>query len=249
MRPAFPLLTAAAVLASLLLQGHFCQAKDEDEDLLKDLNPDANVKAEPVAKDLKTVSVEDFAASREVFKKRPQPSGLNFDDAAVAKYISSLPAELQKREGDRYGNIKKVKFYLISLFERNQYDGSMLLAKGAPKGKPVKRHLMVTMANEKFLVTKTSQQSKPVRCGWGDLDFGQYPEFFEYFIAKKSAATGGNVSKADISRNVARDYLLLAMLCDWYGQYEEALDYARKSIESNPKIEGLANSLLIVGGK
>jgi len=255
MKFAFALNIALALtVSSTFLPGSLCLAKDDDDELLKDLTGGSSsssekAKEQPAVQTLKAVSSEDFAASRAPFKGRPKPDGLNFNEAAVAKYISSLPQALQKGESDRYANVKKVKDYLIAIFERNQYEGGGLLVKGGPGGKPMKRNLMVTMANDKFLVTKAFQQSKPARFGWSDLDFEQYPQFFEYFIGKKISVTVANVGKDEIAKCIAKDYLLLAMLCDWYGRYDEALDYAKKSIESYPKIERLANNLLMVEQK
>ena len=250
MKPAYAFrIVPPLVLSIVLLHGVQGLAKGDDDELLKDLGADMKVKvSEPGVQNLKTISPEDFTSSRAPFKGRPKPDGLNFNETAVSKYIASLPAELQKGEGDRYANVKKVKDYLIAIFERNQYEGSGLLVKG-PAGKPVKRNLMVTMANDKFLVTKADQESKPARIGWSGLAFEQYPQFFEYFIGKRVSVTAGDVTKADIDKHIAKDYLLLSMLCDWYGRYDESLDYARKSIESYPKIETLANNLLIVGAK
>ncbi len=231
-----------AVLAMLALGclSFFIHANDDDE-LLNEVKQAQDVKS------IDTISIEDFQSSRTPFKNRPKPVGLNFDDAAVAKYISSLPKDMQKTEGERYENIKQVKPYLVRLFERNPYSGNGLLLQSKGEAKPVKRNLMVTMANDKYLVTKVNANSKkPTRHYWNELDFEQYEVFFEYFINKRVGVSAGDVVSKDVEKHAANDYLLLSMLCDWYGRYDKAIDYAKKAIERNSSIKKQANNLLLV---
>jgi hypothetical protein len=199
-----------------------------------------------VPESLETVTSESFARSRAPFKGRPKPSGLKFNDAAMEGYLNSLPENLQFDERRRFSDVKEAKPYLVQLLKMNSYydmERGLLLRKD---GKAVRRHLAVRMANESLLLVKASPEGASERLRWEELDFGQYEVFFNYFIELRKDVSAGVVDARESNVDAACDYLFLATLCDWYGRYPEALEYARKAVSLEPDLKQAASSLLLV---
>lgn len=188
---------------------------------------------------LSTVTLEQFSAGREErYQNRPRPASLSFDAAAFNRYVATLPPAVQAVEKRRFEVVARVKHQLAKIFERNPYRGEIFFRSGPRRG-------MIAMANENLLYFKRSDRAKGERYEWSDLDFAQYPAFFEHFAKMRMSVTAGQVTREERQFNAANDYLGLALLCDWFGHYEQALTHAKRAVELAPNIEAEASELLL----
>ncbi|MBN1864421.1 MAG: hypothetical protein JW808_05935 [Victivallales bacterium] len=181
-------------------------------------------------KDITTVLPDEFKEGRsERYAGRPKPISLDFDDKAFEQYLSSLPENLREGEKLRYSIIKGLKHHMILVMERTPFPNGLITKRG-------KRNGVVYMANVNVLRLKRSQKSKKGESyKWEDLSFRQYPAFIEYFAKRRLAVSGaGQVSREEQMQGAANEYLGLAVLCDWFGQYEDALKYANEAVNTHP---------------
>jgi len=188
--------------------------------------------------DITVVTIAEFKASREPFKERPKPASLDFEDSKFSRYLSSVPEKLRLGEKRRYGVVKEVKHQLVKIMERNTYRGMVQTKKGSRRG-------LIQMANVNLIIFKKSDSSKQKRYKWSDLKFNQYILFFEHYAKQRMAVTAGQYGKKESHFYAANDYLALAILCDWFGHYEEALKYSQKAVKIAPDIKLDASKIMM----
>jgi len=186
------------------------------------------------------VTPEGFAEGRdERYKARPRPADLTFDDAQLKRYLASLPPELQEVERKRAEIVAKVKPHLVHIFARSPYRGDIRLRTRTRRG-------IISMANENILVFKSTEKGKPQRIKWSDLAIEQYVAFLEHFARQRlGASAAGQISPEERKLNAANDYLAMALVCDWYEQYDKALRLAQRAAETAPAIEASAARLIL----
>lgn len=183
---------------------------------------------------------EEFALGREErYLNRPRPASLEFSSNQLNRYLETTPAELQDLERRRFKVVSAIKPQLVKIFERNPYRGVVVMNNGTKNG-------AIVRANENILVFKRNERSKhSERILWTDLAFEQYCVFFEHFAKVRLAISAGGESTAeDRQFDAANDYLGLALLCDWYGHYAKALEYAQRAVTISAKIDAAAAALL-----
>lgn len=190
-----------------------------------------------VSVDFYNMPLNDFKESRKVFSARPCPASMDFDQKTLQKYIDTLPSkEMKVAEARRCNYLNKTKKYIIRLLERSPYAGEIKLKNESVRG-------TVTMANENVLRISNGNSQKNRNCKWDELAFEQYINFFNFYGNQRAEISGGSVSREESKRFAAEDFLLLAVLCDWYGKYDEAIKYLKKSIDLSPQIREEAYSI------
>jgi hypothetical protein len=207
-------------------------------DLEKLITIDREIKE--AAPDIDTITAEELAELKEIYKNRPKTASLDFDEKEVSSYIASLPENLKNLENTRLSTITNIKHYLVKVLERSPY----------PKGIKTKKRTIrgtITMANKNYLVYKKSTRSKKSsRVFWKDLTFEQYADMMEFYAMRRSRITGaGGKSRAEIKKDAANDFLGAAILCEWFGDYKKALHYAKEAIKYNPKIKESVSDIII----
>jgi hypothetical protein len=76
-----------------------------------------------------------------------------------------------------------------------------------------------------------------MRLTWKDISLEQFVKFMLFYIkTRRDAISTGAVSRSEM-KEVGDDYLKLATLCDWYGNYRQATDYAKEAVKYNPETE------------
>lgn len=207
----------------------------------KTANSPAAIANNPV-KDITTVTAEEFAEGRaEKYKGRQKPDSMEFSDAVFNKYLSSLPEKLRATEKLRYTNVKNIKPYLVRVLERSPYPhGLITKTKNMRSG-------VIYMANENILrYKKSSKTKKGTSYKWEDLAFEQYPAFMEYYAKRRLGISGaGQNSKKKFQQDAATEYLGMAILCDWFGHYEDALKYAQRAVEICPEINSQVSRMML----
>jgi len=192
--------------------------------------------------DITTVELKDFEEGRdEIYKKRPRPASMTFDDDKFKKYLLSLPEKLQKAEKLRYQTVKGIKHYLTRVLERSPFPKGIYL-----KGKG-KKNGVIYMANENGLRFKKSTKSKKGKTyKWDQLAFAQYPACLSFYAKRRLGISAvGRTSKKKIKRDAANDYLALAIVCDWFGDYKKSLKYAKIAVKTYPKFKNSVSRLML----
>lgn len=189
--------------------------------------------------DIFSIEAKGFEELREPLSKRPRPPTLDFDEKAVEKYIESLAENLRTGEKERFNIIKGTKDQIYRLFERNTMEikDSLKLRSGRSISGTI------VLANQNgFIVRKSSRKGKSYK--WDELGIDGYSQIIDYFAQKRLKVKVANVSDEETKKYAANDYILLTLLCDWYGEYEDAIKYANKVAVIRPEIKDKLNELL-----
>ena len=198
--------------------------------------PEGQVSYEGV--EIADIDPDEFAASREEkYKDRPRPQSLEFNEKAMNKYFESLSPEIRKLEELRYKNISGIIVYLVRMLERNQYPKGLKLKRGKVSG-------TVYMANENVVVIRKGKK-KTASYKWEELHIDQFVNFLTYYANVKSQMQGGGeITQEQAKKNAAQDYLLAAILCDWYGKYSTSLKLGEKVLSLDSSLRKSTMELL-----
>ncbi|GEM_PF-5674899 len=192
--------------------------------------------------EIKKLSLGDLKADwikerREFAEKRPRPENYVITAEAMKSYLNSIPEDKRELEENRYKQVSGIKDYMCRLMERNSYPKSVQLSTG---GKAAG-----IMVNPNYIAVKTSSR-KFKRLGWESLPVEEAANILDYFAAMRQKITNvPGVSKDELKRMAAEDYLRIGMLCDWYEDYDNAVKYAKKAAEVDPKIEDIVKKYMM----
>lgn len=209
-----------------------------------------DIKPEEMLVKLKATAIEELKPeeiewTRKLYPNRYRPLSMDFEEKDVQKYLQSIPRELQAGETARIEKIKDVKPLIVRILERNPYEpksGGIKIRSGASA---VSVSGMISLANEEMVIVKKGKNSKTSkRYKWEDLAFEQYENFLTYYAGQRLQKAGGDVSKAESKKYAGEDYFRLALLCDWFGEYEKCLEHLKKAIELNPDLKTSAGPIL-----
>ena len=168
------------------------------------------------------------------YKKRFMPQDFDFssENSSLQKYLSSLTDErIQKLEKLRVKLLSGVKPNLLATFERNPYTGRIKLKRSSTNG-------TIALANENTLIIRRGRNSRRRnQVSWTDLAPEQIFTFLEYYGDMRMKLSDGTVSAKERKEHAANQYLVAAILADWYGEYDDALRLARKAYRANPEIQ------------
>jgi hypothetical protein len=159
--------------------------------------------------------------------RRPQPAGLDFpgQQAAIDRYLASLPGPARTLETERLDIIRDVKRQLVKDMEYLPYkdvgDG-IELADG--------RHLKgsLPLVSDARLVVRTD--GGQVALKWADLPFTQYVRFLQYYLSRRLNQADEELAPdllARQKRGLGELCLRNAVLCEWYVQPKLGREFAR----------------------
>ena len=193
-----------------------------------------------MSQSLNRVSMNDYKKMRVLFSNRPHPASMEFTNTSMKDYVSSLPLELQQGEWSRIRYMNVFKKNMIDNLNFSQYHGSIRLKSRSITGKVLK-------ADNNFITIKSSYGTKKYK--WGDIKPDQYITFTENYIKNN---IGGKVRGKDnmfssmeaTGKVLAKEYRMLAIFCDWYGKYPEALKFGKKA-DTYPSSRGATCKLLL----
>lgn len=161
---------------------------------------------------------------------RPRPENYDFTQDAFNSYVKGIPEDKRISEEKRFRQVSGVKTYIVRLMERNTYDKPISLKNGSPVSGGI-------MVNSNYISVK-GRGKKFDRLGWDSIPVEQIADMLDYFADFRLRASGGaTVSKAQQKLEAAQDYLRIGIFCDWYGDYESAVKFARKAVATEPKVE------------
>lgn len=173
---------------------------------------------------------------------RPLPADLDFfrEKDALKQYVRDLSPADKRLAIEKIREISILRDYLIRLFKFNPFedqtrqgirlrDGTLL--HGTVMGNPAQ--IIIRPANGKFR-----------RLAWHELDFDQFPVFFDYYIGCRLGLAAAGPRGQDIRRDAAADNFRVALLCDWYGRADQAASHARRAVELDPTLKERLQTLL-----
>ena len=68
----------------------------------------------------------------------------------------------------------------------------------------------------------------------------------EFYAQRRMKIIGaGGKSRTAIKKDAANDFFGAAILCDWFGDYENALKYAKEAIKNNPLIKKSVSNMIL----
>ncbi len=181
--------------------------------------------------DLSSLSVGWLEKNRKFASQRPRPANFDFTDDMVNSYLGSLDKDRAATEAARLQIIRSIKRNLCACMMRMNYENSEIILKGG------KKFTGDVKANDKYLSIRLKNGNHQ-RLSWSEIDFMQMVKFLEYFAKIRESAFGGETdSESQRSYDSAMEYLRIGLLADWYGNYSVAVEYTRKAVSMNPKVE------------
>ncbi len=184
--------------------------------------------------DIRNLSIEDLTADwlkeqHQYASARPRPENYDFTEDAFKSYVASIPEDKRLCEEKRFRQVSGIKNYVVRLMERNTYDKPVELKDSSTLSKGI-------MVNPNYISVKSGRK-KFKRVGWDQLPVGQMANILESFAELRLKASGGaTVSKEQQQRDAAEDYLRIGIFCDWYEDYESAVKFAKKAVETEPAL-------------
>ena len=167
---------------------------------------------------------------RKFAETRPRPTDFTFSKSSVEDYLAKLPKDVSKREAERAGQIMTIKQHLCAMMYHMPYENAELNLKD---GRTLKGSMM---ANTKFISIKPASGSR-TRLGWSDLPPKEVAAMLGHYAEIRGGADAGVAASSSKTRwEAAWEYLRAGVLCDWYGDYENAVKYAKKAAEYDPRI-------------
>ncbi|OPZ25376.1 MAG: Serine/threonine-protein kinase PknB [Lentisphaerae bacterium ADurb.BinA184] len=176
---------------------------------------------------------------------RPRPRDLDFSSvrAELDAYLQSQPAAFRPVESERVGMVRSARGYLVRLMQYVPYDGSDGI--GLRNGGVVRG--VAPYANERGISVRVKGGgAELVKIGWADLSFEQYLAMFQFYVNQRLGLSGvaSGEGRIEGGHDAARDYLLMAVLCDWYGYPERARDYGERARRLDPRMEAPLKRML-----
>ena len=170
---------------------------------------------------------------------RPRPADLDFHAVAeeLRAYVNKQPEELQEIEKDRIRKLSSIRSYLQSVMHYIPFeseDGYIELASGR------RIRGSIPFCNDRGLTIRLDRRQAKLRTvEWKDVDIKQYQELLEFYAKKRLTASGGpNGLEIKITprKDAANDYLLAALLSEWYGRPDDAAGYAKQAVHYDPEL-------------
>jgi len=192
---------------------------------------------ERLAAELRHLSAEWLKERRAYAGARPRPNDYTFGATAFRTYLGQIPADAQEAERKRFQQVSSLKSYLCKMMMRFSYDGGGIRLRNG------QRLSGSIMANENYLSVRTASGRRRVQ--WGEIPVDQMAAFLEHYAKVRLQATAGTVGDGERSLEGARDYLRVALLHDWYGNYAEAAVAAQKALATDARVGGEIRSLLM----
>ncbi len=175
------------------------------------------------------------------FSKRYKPYDYIYNSPKMEQYLGSLGENIkgQAREKRRIKILSSLKPCLITYLSKNTYEGKITLS-----DKTVLLNSNIAMANDNVVIIHTGKSSKEY--SWSKLAPVTIVSMLQYFagIREKSQRAYGQTEK-EHEIQVADDYLLAAVFCDWYGNYSGAVRFLKKAISLNPELTEFAEKIFL----
>lgn len=153
---------------------------------------------------------------------RPRPSDYNLSPAQIQNYINSIDEKRKENEFIRSQQVSGIKNYICQLLARTAYPKPIK----TKDGRTFSGKLMV---NPNYISVEVNGRFQ--RMQWSELPPSQLANIIEHFAAMRLKVSGAaGTTDETRKKEAAQDYLRIAMLYDWYGDYNKTVEYCKKSI-------------------
>ncbi len=201
------------------------------------LDDGSGAKGESLKVDIGDLSADWLKEHRQFASARPRPENYDFKEDSLKAYLAGIPEDKRSFEEKRFRQVSGIKNYIVRLMERNTYPKPLTLKDGDT--------IRGIMVNPNFVSVKSGRK-KFTRLGWDSVPVDQIASILEYFAEFRLRASGGPaVQESQKKKEVAEDYIRIGILCDWYGDYESAVKYSKKSISIEPKAEDVVKKFMM----
>lgn len=223
------------------------EVKDADSEKVSESSaPKEDIRSKFSAKDLDALTPDILSKSREKYAKRVKKADFDYDeDKAVTAYLESISDEkVRKREATRVDYLAGARQNIIRTLERNPYTGPIKLKTGGSTNGTV------ALANKNgFIVKKGNPKNKKAKgteYKWTQADPSFLATMLEkYADQRMKLSPMGSVSEDDMKSDASKQLLGAAILCDWYGDYSQAIRLARKAAKADPSKTRLIEILFL----
>lgn len=199
-----------------------------DEKLKKSEPPELTVPVKESSPELVKVpeKVTPPPLNREAIKAELMPPDFNFDPIVgkLDEYINATKKEERELEEDKIEIVSLFRDHILIHFYRHPYTGTFHLQNKAPI------RAQVVKANENEIQLLNLISGKPITVSWKDLEFTQFKEFADYYAASYTESFSLSENNDEIFKKVSEEYITLAVVLDWYGFKEEAVEYKKKAL-------------------
>ena len=167
--------------------------------------------------------------------RRPQPAGLAFETALpqLKTYLDAQYDDVRAVEAERIRRLAGTRRYLVNCMRHVPYD--VVTDIRLNNGQTV-RGTVPNCTDEHIVVRRDGGGRRGYKVRWAQLAPAQYIAFLDFYAHKRI--------DAGMPRDAGRDYLLAALIADWYGDAEGAAAWKQRAVKANPDLAGEAGVLL-----
>lgn len=180
-------------------------------------------------KDLKFTTLENLNSTalkeyREKYtKNRPEPNDAMFNKNELRTYLKSLPEDKIPAEKYRAQEMLGMRRRIHHSTMHQPYEKKKLKLRNR---RDLRGKIMI---NPNYISVMRGSRAKRVQ--WDEISIDQYIDFMEYYADFMSEVEpGGNLTRDDIRYATAKSYFRIAVFCDWYGKYNEAVKFLKKAV-------------------
>ena len=166
--------------------------------------------------------------------RRPQPPGLAFETVLpqLKAYLDAQYDDVRTVETERIRRLAGTRRYLVDCMRHVPVD--VVADIRLHNGQSVRG--TVPNCTDEHIVVGRPGGGRGYKVRWAQLAPAQYIAFLDFYAHKRI--------DAGMLRDAGRDYLLAALIADWYGDAEAATLWKLRAVKANPDLAGEVAILL-----
>lgn len=178
------------------------------------------------------ITEENLAAlDQDFMKTRPTPlSPAALTQKEVSTHLLQLPLAKRRGEAERASILLETKDFITKMMLKIPYEAESFSSISETFGPGI------LMANPRYLSYKTDK-GKRSRLEWSQIPVEEYMRIIFHYARLRESILASETNVSDANKKVlAWDYLRLAVLSAWYGNYADAAEASKKAISVYPEI-------------
>lgn len=144
----------------------------------------------------------------------------------MQRYLDGLPSRLKRQELSRLSVLEGVRPHLLQMMGALPYKGEGLQLRDGR----VLACVVSACDSQGLTVQNISGETRQI--GWEQVSVYQYMAFLKYYVDRRLER---ETLDAEEQTALARDYLMLALICDWLNDTSRAVKFATDAIKADPK--------------
>ncbi len=178
------------------------------------------------------ITEENLAAlDQDFMKTRPTPlSPAALTQKEVSTHLLQLPLAKRRGEAERASILLETKDFITKMMLKIPYEAESFSSISETFGPGI------LMANPRYLSYKTDKGERS-RLEWSQIPVEEYMRIIFHYARLRESILASETNISDANKKVlAWDYLRLAVLSAWYGNYADAAEASKKAISVYPEI-------------